>query len=208
MISHLMLGERIFLSVVNYCHTAAAPFLPENDGERKLTRLQECDLVMYLMHKRTCLTVFLRLFNFRGYSVGRSQLAGTRDEGLNLGCMFVWPRLRKDKRLKMGPQRREPTPPLHTATSKRLLAVRCRSMWHSIAGQCPLHTYRRCKGQGGARLGIVSISWLIAPAAPAQEGGVITPPITGARTAANLFSPLRNRINSTLARNRETLCRH
>lgn len=30
------------------------------------------------------------------------------------------------------------------------MGVRCWSMWHSIAGECPLHTYRRCKGQNVA----------------------------------------------------------
>ncbi len=30
------------------------------------------------------------------------------------------------------------------------MAVRCRSMWHSIAGECPLHTYQQCKGQNVA----------------------------------------------------------
>jgi len=27
------------------------------------------------------------------------------------------------------------------------MAVRCRATWHSIASECPLHTYRQCKGQ-------------------------------------------------------------
>lgn len=64
-----MLREGIFLSVVNYCHMATAPFslkMTENGGRvrmeggrgvRKLTPLWECDLVMYLMYKGTCLTL-------------------------------------------------------------------------------------------------------------------------------------------------------
>lgn len=39
------------------------------------------------------------------------------------------------------------TPSCHFGHLELIMAVRCRSMWHSIAGECPLHTYRRCKGQ-------------------------------------------------------------
>lgn len=64
-ISHLMLREGIFLSVVNYCHRVTAPFSLKwqrmrwrGRGVRKLTWLWECDPIMYLMHMWTCLTLF------------------------------------------------------------------------------------------------------------------------------------------------------
>lgn len=36
---------------------------------------------------------------------------------------------------------------MHKCHSKLIMAVRCRSVCHSIASECPLHTCRQCKGQ-------------------------------------------------------------
>lgn len=72
------------MSVVNYCHMATAPFslkMTENGGRvrtagvQKLTRLQECDLVMCLTYGGTCLTllrmslIYLRFFMLCSYLI-------------------------------------------------------------------------------------------------------------------------------------------
>lgn len=72
------------------------------------------------------------------------------------------------------------SPPLtlHTTPScrfghlKLIMAVRCRSMWHSIGSERPLHTYRRCKGQNVAcRLAGDCLHFLVDRFASSHRGG-------------------------------------
>lgn len=79
-----MLGEGIFLSVVNYCHMATAPsslkWQRMEVGGRG-TKINSTPGVWscHVPDAQANMSYpVLRLFNFRGYCVGRSQLTGTR----------------------------------------------------------------------------------------------------------------------------------
>lgn len=64
------------------------------------------------------------------------------------------------------------TPSCRFGHLKLIMAVRCRSMWHSIGGERPLHTYRRCKGQNVAcRLAGDCLHFLVDRIASSHRGG-------------------------------------